>query len=128
MDYAPVNLAPKGVKQGDYFTTTHRALRLLGHRIRLQAAVRRHRRRGARSCRRSPRKCADARPTTTRTDEDLYGTADPLVNVWDLGADPMKFGKDRILLAEELLQDAGRQDGGQGRGLSADAAWRSACC
>ncbi|HBI47086.1 MAG TPA: hypothetical protein DDY78_30170, partial [Planctomycetales bacterium] len=22
MDYAPVNLAPKGVKQGDYFTTT----------------------------------------------------------------------------------------------------------
>ncbi len=22
MDYAPINLAPKGVKQGDYFSTT----------------------------------------------------------------------------------------------------------
>jgi len=22
MDYSPINLAPKGVKQGDYFTTT----------------------------------------------------------------------------------------------------------
>ena len=38
------------------------------------------------------------------TDEDLFGTSDPLVNVWDLGADPMKFAQDRMLLAEELLK------------------------
>src|SRR5262249_35736995 len=39
------------------------------------------------------------------TDEDLYGTSDPLINTWDLGADPMKFAMDRILLSEEILKD-----------------------
>ena len=34
----------------------------------------------------------------------MFSTSDPLVNVWDLGADPMKFAQDRILLAEELLK------------------------
>jgi hypothetical protein len=34
----------------------------------------------------------------------MFSTADPLVNVWDLGSDPMKFAQDRILLAEELLK------------------------
>ena len=43
MDYLPVNIAPKGEKQGDYFSPTDRPLRLLGHRVRLQAARRRHR-------------------------------------------------------------------------------------
>ena len=43
MDYNPVNLAPKGVKQGDLLHHDDRAVRLLGHRVRLQAARRRHR-------------------------------------------------------------------------------------
>jgi hypothetical protein len=34
----------------------------------------------------------------------MFSTSDPLVNVWDLGADPMKFGQERILMAEELLK------------------------
>ena len=34
----------------------------------------------------------------------MFSTSDPLVNVWDLGADPMKFAQERILLAEELLK------------------------
>src|SRR5262249_10107404 len=36
---------------------------------------------------------------------DMFGTSDPLVNVWDLGSDPMKFAQDRMLLAEELMKD-----------------------
>src|SRR5207344_2032975 len=30
---------------------------------------------------------------------------DPLTNAYDLGADPMQFGKERLLLAQELLKD-----------------------
>ena len=30
---------------------------------------------------------------------------DPLVNVYDLGSDPMKFGKDRMALAADLLKN-----------------------
>jgi hypothetical protein len=102
MDYAPVNLAPKGVKQGDYFTTTlgpydywaiEYAYKPLsggteGEYEKLQEIAKK----GA------------APGHDFGTDEDLYGSADPLINVWDLGADPMKFAQDRILLAEELLK------------------------
>ena len=37
------------------------------------------------------------------TDEDLYGSADPFINLWDLGRDPLQFGKDRIKVAQSLL-------------------------
>lgn len=102
MDYAPINLAPKGTKQGDYFSTTigpydywaiEYAYKPLSggtdgegeelHKVATKAA--------------SP-------GLDYATDEDLYGSADPLVNVWDLGSDPMKFAQERMLLAEELLK------------------------
>ena len=41
------------------------------------------------------------------TDEDLYGTSDPLINAFDLGADPMKFAMERMVLAEELMKTLG---------------------
>lgn len=101
MDYAPVNLAPKGVKQGDYFTTTlgpydywaieYAYKPLLG---------------GTQGEYPELKKIASRCATPGlhySTDEDLYSSSDPFVNVWDLGNDPMKFGQDRILLAEELL-------------------------
>jgi hypothetical protein len=102
MDYNPVNLAPKGVKQGDYFSTTigpydywaiEYAYKPLtggteGEFTELQKTAAR-----------------GAEPGHDYgTDEDMFGTADPLINAWDLGSDPMKFAQDRILLAEELLQ------------------------
>ena len=101
MDYTPVNLAPKGVKQGDYFTSTigpydywaiEYAYRPLSG--------------GTEGERSELKKIASqiAQPGHDyATDEDLYSTSDPEVNVWDLGADPMKFAQDRILLAEDLL-------------------------
>jgi hypothetical protein len=100
MDYNPVNLAPKGVQQGDYFTTTlgpydywaiEYAYRPLSGGTEGEAAeLQKIAARGA------------LPGHDYATDEDLR-TADPLVNQWDLGADPMKFAQDRILLAEELL-------------------------
>jgi hypothetical protein len=103
MDYAPANLAPKGVKQGDYFTTTigpydywaiEYAYKPLsggteGEVEELQKIS----------------KNSAAPGHDYATDEDMYGSADPLVNVWDLGDDPMKFAKDRMLLAEELMKN-----------------------
>jgi hypothetical protein len=101
MDYAPINLAPKGVKQGDYFSTTigpydywaiEYAYKPLsggtdGEGEKLAEIARQ-----------------GAKPGHDyATDEDMM-SSDPLVNAWDLGSDPMKFAQDRMLLAEELLK------------------------
>jgi len=100
MDYAPINLAPKGVKQGDYFSTTigpydywaiAYAYKPLsggteGEVDKLREIAK------------------ESAKHDYATDEDMFSTSDPLVNVWDLGADPMKFAQERILLAEELLK------------------------
>jgi Met-zincin len=103
MDYSPVNLAPKGVKQGDYFSTTlgpydywaieyaYKPLSggMEGEIEELQKIA-----------------CKGAEPGLDyATDEDMFGTSDPLVHTWDLGNDPMKFAQDRIVLAEELMKD-----------------------
>src|SRR5277367_2618277 len=103
MDYAPTNIAPKGVKQGDYFTTTigpydywaiEYAYKPLsggtdGEVEELQKIASK----------------SAAPGNDYGTDEDMYATPDPLINAYDLGADPMKFAEERILLAEELLKD-----------------------
>jgi len=102
MDYSPINLAPKGVKQGDYFSTTlgpydywaiEYAYKPLsggteGEWEELQKIA---------------AKCAEP-GLDYATDEDMYGTADPLVHTWDLGADPMKFAQERMVLAEDLMK------------------------
>src|SRR5207248_1943139 len=102
MDYNPINLAPKGVKQGDYFTTTigpydYWAIEygykpLTGgtegevtelHKIAEKGALPGH---------------------DYGTDEDIFLTSDPLTNVYDLGNDVIKFAQDRMILSEELLK------------------------
>src|SRR5262249_32861524 len=102
MDYTPVTLAPKGTKQGDYFSTTIGPYDYLaieygykpltggteGEAEKLQEIA-------ARACQPGH---------DYGTDEDLFQTPDPLINQWDLGADPMKFAQERILLAEDLLK------------------------
>jgi hypothetical protein len=101
MDYTPINLAPKGVKQGDYFTTTlgpydywaiEYAYRPLPGGTESEAGQL------AEIASKSALPGHDY-----STDEDMMQSSDPLVNLWDLGADPMKFAQDRMLLAEELL-------------------------
>jgi len=102
MDYAPVNLAPKGVKQGDYFTTTlgpydywaiEYAYKPLSGGTEGEAD----------ELKKIATKCASPGHDYA-TDEDMYGANDPLVNVWDLGADPMKFAMERMTLSEDLMK------------------------
>ena len=99
MDYNPVNLAPKGIKQGDFFTSTigpydYWAIEYAYKPISGNEQEELHKI-GSRA----------AEPGLDYgTDEDLMMTHDPLVNQWDLGADPMKFAQDRMVLAEELMK------------------------
>jgi hypothetical protein len=102
MDYNPINLAPKGVKQGDYFSTTLGPYDYLAIEYAykpLDSSIE-----GEREKLREIAKQLAKPGNDFATDEDMYASSDPLVNVWDLGSDPMKFGQERILLVSELLK------------------------
>jgi hypothetical protein len=114
MDYNPVNLAPKGVKQGDFFTSTigpydywaiEYAYKPLaggteGELAQLQKIA-----------------CKTAVPGHDYgTDEDTFLTADPHINRFDLGADVMKFAQERMLLAEDLLKGLSQRVVDKGEG------------
>ena len=102
MDYNPVNIAPKGVKQGDFFSTTigpydywaieYAYKPLSGGTEGEYDKLKEIAKKGA------------TYGHDYGTDEDLMTTSDPLINQWDLGSDPMKFAQDRIALAEEVLK------------------------
>lgn len=100
MDYNPVNLAPKGTKQGDYFSTTLGPYDYWAIEYAYKPLD------GGTTGERSElAKIANRGATPGHdfgTDEDMYVTPDPLINVWDLG-DPMEFSRERIALAQELL-------------------------
>ncbi len=100
MDYSPINIAPKGKKQGDYYTTTlgpydYWAIEYAYKPVDGDEAAE-LKKIAAR---------APERELVYGTDEDSMLNDDPYVNRWDLGADPCQFGKDRIALAAELLTD-----------------------
>jgi hypothetical protein len=115
MDYAPVNIAPRGAKQGDYFTTTlgpydywaiEYAYKPLPGGTEGEYA----------ELKKIAGRCATPGHDFS-TDEDWYTSSDPYVNLWDLGADPMKFAQDRILLAEEMLAKLAEKGAGKGEGF-----------
>src|SRR5439155_23801575 len=102
MDYSPVNLAPKGVKQGDYFTTTlgpydywaiEYAYKPLSGGPEGEVA----------ELQKIAAKCPQP-GLDYGTDEDLM-TPDPQINLWDLGADPMQYGKERMAAAEAMMKE-----------------------
>jgi hypothetical protein len=100
MDYSPINIAPKGKKQGDYYSTTlgpydYWAIEYAYKTVDGDEAS-------------ELKKIAARAPEhdlVYATDEDAMLNDDPYVNRWDLGSDPCQFGKDRIALAAELLKD-----------------------
>jgi len=102
MDYSPVNLAPKGTKQGDYFSVVlgqydywaieYAYKPLSGGTDGEREELKKIAQKGAQA------------GHDFGTDEDMFGTADPTINVWDLGSDPARFSQDRLLLAEELFK------------------------
>lgn len=100
MDYNPVNIAPKGTKQGDYYSTTlgpydYWAIEYGYKQIDGNEEA-------------ELKKIASRAPEPDlayATDEDVVLNNDPYVNRWDLGSDPREFSKNRIALASELLKD-----------------------
>jgi hypothetical protein len=104
MDYNPINIAPKGKKQGDFASTTigpydYWAIEYAYKPIDGDEAA-------------ELKKIAARSPEPDLvygTDEDAMMDDDPLINTYDLGSDPMKFGKERMELARELLKDLDRK-------------------
>ncbi|MCF0234108.1 MAG: zinc-dependent metalloprotease, partial [Thermoguttaceae bacterium] len=103
MEYAPINIMPKGRTQGDYFSVHLGDYDLwvieYGYRV-------------------YPGKSTDSELAELKklaaqqtkpelnyaTDEDAYGTTvDPYVNIWDLGSSPLEYAKVRAELVEQLL-------------------------
>jgi hypothetical protein len=103
MDYNPINLVPRGRKQGDFTTTTigpydYWAIEYAYKPIDGDEAA-------------ELRKIAARSPEPDliyATDEDMYLNHDPGVNTYDLGSDTLRFARDRVTLASELL--AGLED------------------
>jgi hypothetical protein len=104
MDYNPVNIAPKGVAQGDYYSTTigpydYWAIEY-GYKP-LAAATP--------EAELPELKKIAARSTEPghayATDEDTRGfDPDPLANRWDMGSDPLAYARRQADLIEELWQ------------------------
>lgn len=100
MDYHPVNIAPKGQKQGDFSPTTigpydYWAIEYAYKQVDGDESA-------------ELKKVASRSPEQDlafATDEDVYLDDDPQVNRWDMGSDPMKFGKERIAIAKDLMKN-----------------------
>jgi Met-zincin/Domain of unknown function (DUF5117) len=100
MDYNPINLAPRGQKQGEYISSTigpydYWAIEYAYKPIDGDEED-------------ELKKLAARSPETDlifATDEDMYLNDDPLVNVYDLGSDTLRFARDRMTLASDLLKD-----------------------
>ena len=100
MDYSPINIAPKGKKQGDYYTTTLGPYDYWAIEYAYKPAE------GDEAS--ELKKIASRAPEhdlVYATDEDVILNDDPYTNRFDLGADPCEYGKQRIELASELLKD-----------------------
>ena len=100
MDYTPINIAPKGQKQGDYASTTlgpydYWAIEYAYKPIEGDEPAELKQIAGRSS----------EQDLAYGTDEDMYLNDDPFVNVYDLTSNPMKYGQDRIALAAELLKN-----------------------
>ncbi len=100
MDYTPINLAPSGQTQGDYFSTTLGPYDYWAIEYAYKPIDGDESKELAKIASRAPE--ADL---AFATDEDLMVNNDPLVNAYDLGSDTCKFARQRIMLANELMKD-----------------------
>ncbi|MGI9429144.1 MAG: zinc-dependent metalloprotease, partial [Bythopirellula sp.] len=97
MDYNPLNISRKGEKQGDYATTTIGPYDYWAIEYAYKPVS------NAKELKKIAARSPEAE-LTYATDEDLYSSNDPRVNVYDLGDDPLAYVMDRVDLAAELLE------------------------
>ena len=103
MEYTPINIMPKGMKQGDYYS--YRLGQYDEWVIEYGYKV-------------FPGKTTETELPELKkiaakqskpefnyaTDEDCYGsTVDPYVNIWDLGSSPLEYAKVRVALVDQLM-------------------------
>ncbi|MCL2006130.1 MAG: zinc-dependent metalloprotease [Planctomycetaceae bacterium] len=113
MDYLPINIAPKGKPQGDYFMSGLGPYDYLaieyGYKI-IPGGSAGERRELARI---AARQAEDG--NNYSTDEDLRLQPDPRSGIWDLGKNPLEFSQRGLelynQLMAEILDRAIREDG-----------------
>ncbi|WP_197490961.1 zinc-dependent metalloprotease [Planctomyces sp. SH-PL62] len=99
MDYNPINVAPKGQKQGDYASTTigpydYWAIEYAYKQVEGDEAA---------ELKKIAAKSPD--PDLTFATDDDFSNNDPQVNTYDLSNDTLAYGKQRMEMAAELLKD-----------------------
>ncbi|MSU64219.1 MAG: DUF5117 domain-containing protein [Pedosphaera sp.] len=100
MDYNPINIAAKGEKQGDYASTTIGPYDYWAIEYAYKQIDGDEKEELTKIAARSP-----DTDLTFGTDEDMYLSDDPRINVYDMSNDPLKYGQQRIALAAGLLKD-----------------------
>ncbi|MEX0645056.1 MAG: zinc-dependent metalloprotease, partial [Parvularculaceae bacterium] len=106
MDYTPANLAPPGVKQGDYYITRPGPYDLwaieFGYRAPLENAE-------AEAARREALLSLSIRPEYALGVDTEVGGGDPRAMPWDMSSDAADYGVDRLRLIDKALAElAGR--------------------
>ncbi len=100
MDYNPINLAPRGQKQGEYVTSTLGPYDYWAIEYAYKPID------GDEDAELDKLAARSPEPDLIfATDEDMFLNDDPLVNTYDLGSDTLRFARDRIALASDLMKD-----------------------
>jgi len=99
MDYNPINIAPKGQKQGDYASTTigpydYWAIEYAYKPVEGDEAA---------ELKKIAARSSD--PDLAFGTDDDFSDNDPQINTYDLTNDTLAYGKQRIAMAAELLKD-----------------------
>ncbi len=97
MDYAPANFAPKGDKQGDYFSDTIGPYDYWAIEYAYKPVSGDEKEELAKIAARS-----SSEDLTFGTDEDLWLNPDPRINAFDLG-DPLEYSQQRVRLMKESM-------------------------
>jgi hypothetical protein len=100
MDYTPLNISADQSKQGDFATTTIGPYDYWAIEYAYKPISGNEAEELKKIAARSPQP-----ELSYATDEDLWMSNDPHVNAYDLGSDPLAYGKDRMALASRLMKD-----------------------
>jgi hypothetical protein len=117
MDYLPVNIAPEGKEQGDYFTQRvgayDRWAIAYGYTPIDSKTIEGERNGLAAIAKRSPEP-----GLAYATDEDMVGGRDPRVNAFDLSSDALTYNQQQMERARQLWDKLNKRGPGPGEGYS----------
>ncbi len=119
MDYTPVNIAPQGSQQGQYWQTTLGTYDYWAIEYAYKPLAASSPEGELPELRKIASRVAD--PTLAYgTDEDSFGTSpiglDPRTNQWDFGSDPLRYYTERVKLAHEIWRGLETKAARQGEG------------